>query len=272
MNRRRLTTMMCPLQWHRMRRHAGQPLVPLAYWHANPYTVTLLRPQSRLRRSVRGSICCVAARETAFTLQVFIMSVIRKITSIVLAVLLSVTPALTPLAQAQSADITPPKVLHEPDTSPVPSDQPYVISATVSDESGVGTVTLFFRQVGSSVFNSVSMKASGNNDLYITEINPDELSPPGLEYYIQAEDAAGNTLLRGFTFEPLILTVTEGTGASSYARETTTKSERESGLSSNKWLWIGLGVLAVGGLAAAGGGGGGGSSDPTVTIEAPVPQ
>lgn len=32
---------------------------------------------------------------------------------------------------------------------------------------------------------------------------------------------------------------------------------------SNKWLWVGLGVLAAGVLAGAGGGGGGGNNEPS---------
>ena len=201
------------------------------------------------------------------------MRYFSRLISIFLTLVLSLSPALTPIAQAQSRDITPPKVQHEPDSNEVPSDKPYVISATVTDESGVGKVTLFFRQVGSSIFNSVDMEATGSKDIFVTEISPEELSPPGLEYYIQAEDTSGNTLLRGFTFEPLVLKIGEGTSASALASKSTDSGASKKS-SANKWLWIGLGVLAVGGLAAAGGGGGGGGGgdDPTVTVNAPIPQ
>lgn len=203
------------------------------------------------------------------------MRFVSRIISVFMALLLSLSPAMTSLAQAQAArDITPPKVLHEPDSGEVPSDQPYVVSATVSDENGVGNVTLFFRQVGSSIFNSVDMTPTGKADVFVTEINPAELNPPGLEYYIQAEDTSGNTLLRGFTFEPLVLKIGEGSSGSDQLASQSTDEVKKSGSSSSKWLWIGLGVLAVGGLAAGGGGGGGGggNEDPSVTINAPIPQ
>lgn len=199
----------------------------------------------------------------------------RRFISFLLSLILSLSPAMIPLANGQTAnDITPPKVLHEPDSSSVAANRPHVITATVSDDNGVGKVTLFFRNMGESVFNSVEMTPTDTINVYMTELDSSVLSPPGLEYYIQAEDSAGNTLLRGFTFEPLVLNVTEGTDSRVLASESA-KEVNESSTSSNKWLWIGLGVLAVGGLAAAGGGGGGGSGSSdgdTVTISAPIPQ
>ncbi|MCB1755778.1 MAG: hypothetical protein KDJ38_09660 [Gammaproteobacteria bacterium] len=202
------------------------------------------------------------------------MSASRRLISCSLSLILSLSPAMIPLAHSQTAsDIKPPQVLHEPDSESVSSNLPHVISATVSDENGVGKVTLFFRAIGESVFNSVDMTPTSSGDVYMTELDASLLTPPGLEYYIQAEDTAGNTLLRGFTFEPLVLNVTEGADSSTLASESA-KEVNESSLSSNKWLWIGLGVLAVGGLAAGGGGGGGGGSNDgdTVTISAPIPQ
>jgi hypothetical protein len=44
--------------------------------------------------------------------------------------------------------------------------------------------------------------------------------------------------------------------------EEITKAMAGSNGKSSKWLWIGLGVVALGGLAAAGGGGGGGGESP----------
>lgn len=48
--------------------------------------------------------------------------------------------------------------------------------------------------------------------------------------------------------------------------------EKIEGKKTSKWVWIGLGALAVGGLAAAGGGGGGGGDDtPASTDQSQAP-
>ena len=55
---------------------------------------------------------------------------------------------------------------------------------------------------------------------------------------------------------------------------TPASKEEKSGVS--KWVWIGLGVVAVGAALAAGGGGGGGGEQPppstgTIVINGPAP-
>ncbi len=211
---------------------------------------------------------------------------VRRIISYSLALILSLTPALVSLAQAQSQrDITPPKVFHEPEDSPVPSNKPHVITSTIHDENGIKKVTLFYRYVGEIDFKEVEMAVANNSDMYITELAESLLQPPGLEYYIQAEDIAGNTLLRGFTFEPLVLSVFENE-AISEAAEIPSNNDIKPSFSSKSILLIGLGALVLGGLAAAssggepssngGGGNGGGISDDddngvTVTISTPAP-
>ncbi len=199
-----------------------------------------------------------------------------RLISIFLSVILSSSPGLMPLAHAQSnaEDITPPTVLHEPSNERFMSNQTHVMSATVNDANGVARVMLFYRTVGKSVFKSVELEPSGNSGLYLVELSAADLEPPGLEYYLEAEDTAGNTLLRGFSFDPLVLNVIPGTVRGNDLASQSAEDVKKSSTLSNKWLWIGLGALAVGGLAAAGGGGGSSSSSSgdEVTFSAPIPQ
>lgn len=186
-----------------------------------------------------------------------------------------ISSVLAPIANAASVrDITPPTVQHEPDTGKVSASAPYLFTAKVEDDNGVAKVLVFYRAVGTSIFSNAEMKEGKIPGLFMVELAAKEVQPPGLEYYIQAEDTAGNTLLRGFTFEPLLLTV-DDTSALPATADTTKPKGALSGVASNKMLWIGLGALVVGGIAMSGSGGsGGGSSDDgnTVTIAAPLPQ
>lgn len=191
--------------------------------------------------------------------------------AITLSLILSLSPLLNTQALA-ARDTTPPTVQHEPATGDAPDNQPLVIYATVKDESGVSEVTLFYRAEGDDEYQSLPMQASGNAGIYMAEIPAEQLQPPKLEYYIQAGDTGGNQLLRGFYFEPLSVSIVAGAETPATLASQASDDTNESSLKSNKWLWIGLGALAVGGLAAAGGGGGGGGGSNDVDVSAPLPQ
>ena len=174
-------------------------------------------------------------------------------------------------------DVIPPKVNHEVVETQVDAGKPQTITANVTDNVQVESVSLYYRQIGDSEFKQLVMKQIEFSDNYAVELDAELLVEPGIEYYIRAEDTAGNTLLRGFTFEPLVLAV--GAGPGGIPAESGGSSEKAGmlgGISSNKWLWIGAGVLAVGVLAASGGGGGGGGGSDdadgslTVTTTTPV--
>lgn len=194
----------------------------------------------------------------------------------IFSIVLTLSPCLTSVAQAQSViDLVPPSVLHESEAEPISGDHPYVLTATVADENGVKRVTLFYRAAEQSKYKSTELRKSGAADTFVIELAASELSPPRFEYYLQAEDVAGNIILRGHSYGPLILTIVEGTGApQSVDNGVNNKSiALEDSGSSKKWLWIGLGALAVGALAASGGSTGGGNDDDesNVTINIPNP-
>ncbi len=166
------------------------------------------------------------------------------------------------------------------------SDHQILVTAT--DNVAIKNVTLFWRDTGDNMYRNKTMRNVPNTDDYSVTLSAGELRGNGLEYYIEATDQAGNTLLLGYAFSPIAVVVEQPVlneqvaGASAMDSTTPEKipeKEYESD-KSNKWLWIGLAVLAVGALASSSGGGGDGggggtsggpSGEPTVVINAPVP-
>ena len=114
--------------------------------------------------------------------------------------------------------------------------------------------------IGTEEYQRMSMENIVNTDDYHATIKSDQIKAPGVEYYVQAMDNAGNTLLHGYSFSPLSVKTTNGDAANVASGDTAAILASEEEESSNKWLWIGLGVLAVGLAAAAGGGGGDGDT------------
>jgi len=191
--------------------------------------------------------------------------VIKQTARIVLSITLIQSLIFSPFAfgDAQlalpSTDVTAPNVVEKPVTKAVKSGSSQEITATVTDDTGVKSVTLFYRAVGDKNYQRKPMLPIVGSDNYSAVV--DHMPSQGLEYYIQAEDTQGNSVLHGYSFSPLVIHTEESApGASKETvAETGTEGGKKSAASKYKWLWIGLGVLAVGALA----GGGGSSSSPT---------
>lgn len=185
-------------------------------------------------------------------------------------------------AMAASADVQAPVIVHTPSEAPVKEGQGFVLSATVSDDNSVKEVQLFYRTIGQKEYSRIEMRALAKSNEYSATIPGWKLLKPGIEYFIQAEDQAGNSVLYGFSFSPVAVAVastsplqSENTipkkESSAFASNAGAKSTKKSG---KKWLWIGLGAAVVAGLASSGGGGSS-SSGPTTTdidVVAPIPQ
>ncbi|MCP4406929.1 MAG: hypothetical protein GY807_04060, partial [Gammaproteobacteria bacterium] len=97
-------------------------------------------------------------------------------------------------------DISVPKIEHEQLSGHQAVGELLELSVKVVDDSGVKKVTLFYRVIGAKQFKRLEMIAIGGQGVYTTTIPPEDMLAPGLEYYIQAADTAGNTVLRGFEF------------------------------------------------------------------------
>jgi hypothetical protein len=181
-----------------------------------------------------------------------------------------------------SPDITAPEVSHNPITDPIVSESDVTIQANVTDNVQVKSATLFYRIIGDKNYQQLNMKRVGGTDTYSARI--EKVPSPGIEYYIQAEDSAGNTLLHGYSFSPLVVKAQPSVEPATVESLAVTESPAEAAVpaapkkkpSGMKWVWIGLGALAVGAIAAAAGGGGGGDSGTstdqgTVVVSAPTP-
>ena len=174
-----------------------------------------------------------------------------------------------------SGDLIAPEIISPPVTKQIPPGDT-TIHATVTDNVGVKNVTIFYRNIGAIDFERTEMmRELGVDDEY--SVTLPEIMVPGIEYYIQATDQAGNTILHGHTFSPLTLTVSldalpqEGQDAIAAAPQEGAAEKPDKGIS--KWVWIGLGVLAVGAIAASGGDSGG-TPEPTtgtINITGPTP-
>ncbi len=171
-------------------------------------------------------------------------------------------------------DIIAPVVTQKNHVSNIAAGEDHQILVTVTDNMTLKSVILFYRGIGHSEYQAITMRNVADTDDYAVTIRANQISVEGLEYYIQATDSAGNILLHGYAFSPITTAIKPPVTdtALTASADPKPKLAKET---SYKWLWIGLGALAVGAIAAGGGGGGSGddngAGEPTITINAPVP-
>ena len=200
-----------------------------------------------------------------------------KLLRMMLVALLSVSFILFPVVQAAelalpSGDLIAPVIKHTLIKKDIYSGQQIDVKATVTDNVGVKNVTLFYRDKNAAEFKRLKMNRDLDSFIYTAQLTATD--PPGLEYYIQATDLGGNTLLFGYSFSPLTIAVlpeavdniaaSDNSDTNSTVATATVKAGEEKKTGISKWVWIGLGVV-VAGAALSGGGGGGNDSDPPPT-------
>ena len=199
-----------------------------------------------------------------------------------LSMALTLLPVIAPLAAEEQLslpkqDLTAPEILHVPISEPLQPGESHTFSATVTDNVKVKSVDMFYRVVGESEYKRLKMSKNGeNSDEYRITLDSDIMEEPGIEYYIQAVDVSGNSLLHGYSFSPLTIAVGAQPINKTDAEIISAKPEE----TSYKWLWITLGVLAVGAVASGGGGGGGddggngkpGAGGSSLIVTAPAPE
>lgn len=183
-------------------------------------------------------------------------------------------PFLVIAQDAPAVDLIAPKILHARPMGLFRAGQEIEIVATVTDPgSGVADVRLFFRSKGERGYRAVEMTPE-ENDRYRATIPAEATLYPGVEYYLQAEDRAGNRVqtLRPPDLSPLLVEIERP--PSSWERfEANDKPWYK-----KPWVWTVAGVIVLGSAAAmaggGGGGGGGGAGAPTtgtLTVTGPVP-
>lgn len=160
-------------------------------------------------------------------------------------------------AYAQGIDVDGPLVVLDQPTG-ISSNTEVDFSLSATDEGGIESVTLFFRLSGEQEYESILMQRDLDvPDRYEASVENTATSNTAIEYYIQAEDAVGNIVLKGFSFDPLVRQIAPPTSAqdalpaladssANQATDTTPAPEAKS----KKLLYTILGVLAVGVIAS----------------------
>ena|SRR3989338_11391466 len=129
------------------------------------------------------------------------------ILSIYTFMLLPVIPSLAQdLTLPSDSDRIPPVIKHQSSEQAAATGKPMIIKATITDNAAIKEAALYYRPMGNAEYFNVNMKAEGNN-VYSATIPADDVIEPGIEYYIQVSDKAGNMVLRGFSFSPLTVMV-----------------------------------------------------------------
>lgn len=112
-------------------------------------------------------------------------------------------------ASAAALDGTPPVITHTPVTGPIQLPAPGVtIQATVTDNVGVASVTLYWKRSTESEFQARIMQHPSGN-LWSANLSGEELAAPGVEYYIVATDAMGNAIGSGGATTPHVIAVVD---------------------------------------------------------------
>ena len=122
------------------------------------------------------------------------------------------------VATATPVDTIPPVISHTPVTA-APPGLPLTLTADVTDNVGVQTVTLFYRAIGATTYSSKTMVHTTGNR-YSATIAGSLVTSPGLEYYIQASDGVSTVRYGnpGFPYQilvedrPVVTTVTPDHG------------------------------------------------------------
>ena len=189
---------------------------------------------------------------------------------VLLGLLLVLPVAVHAQSQTTAIDATAPVVQHEAVADEVSAGTPLTISATVTDNVAVDSVTLFYRSRGEAEYQRLAMERLGSTDIFVATLDTDAVRQPALEYYIEAADAANNLLLVGYALSPLSVDVTGATLAATPATQATPVIAPETEARTSGWLWVLMGLGAAALLAGSSGGGGGGSGD--VSINGPLPE
>ncbi len=199
-----------------------------------------------------------------------VSSCLKPVLTTLFCIWFALTSTLTSIVHAQSAgsDFEAPIIEHEEISSGVLGDVESFV-ATVVDNEELDSVSLFYRYAGDADFIEISMQPLAESSYYTATVDTSlrDGSDTAIEYYIRAEDASGNLVLKGFAFEPLVRSLIDDSPATSPTVVTEQPAPPTEPAPRKKvnWLYVGLGILLVGGIAAGAGGGGGGSDpvDPT---------
>lgn len=185
----------------------------------------------------------------------------------------AIIPTVAIAQQSSSVDFESPIIEHEAqDGGPIGSVE--VFGATVVDNDKIDRVVVFYRFSGETEFAELPMREVAQSSFYSAKVDTANvrLDTEAIEYYIQAEDASGNIVLKGFAFQPLTRVFEAASPVEpepEFEPEVNVASTEPEFVdpsvssSSINWWYVGLGVLLVGGIAAAANSDSGGPSTNT---------
>jgi hypothetical protein len=157
------------------------------------------------------------------------------------------TAPLFSLADEIKADLYAPDIDHASLNEFKYESESLNLSAVVTDNVAVTKVILYYRAQGADSYRPLSMVQVVGTNLFTAHIPAESVRPPGVEYYLRAEDGAGNFKLKGYGFQPLFVGIRPIVERVETANERTLQQKKKNGSS---WIWIALGSVAVAGLIA----------------------
>lgn len=99
----------------------------------------------------------------------------------------STAPSTPHVFSVAAADLAAPSIAHTPITDGRAANQPVTIQATVTDGSGIASVTLYYRTTGAATYSSAVMTGGPT---YTAQIPAGTVVAPGVDYYLRAVDAS----------------------------------------------------------------------------------
>ena len=195
---------------------------------------------------------------------------LRRAVAVAVALWLAVIQVVSGVAMAQFEDSENPVIIHRQADTPGVAGELQTFLARVYDDVEVVDVTLYYRQSAVANFEQIPMRPLLDSlGEYMIAIETSDSEYPGLQYYIEAVDSAGNVTSRGFSYAPIVLPLEKPRAAPetaapvvTQAPEPTPQTGGGSGFSGSGLL-VGLGaLLLLGALAGGGGGGGDGGGEP----------
>ena len=108
---------------------------------------------------------------------------------------LTTNPAHAAELALPAADVIAPVVEQNDFVNKIEPGKEHQIRVTATDNVAIKSVVLYYRYVGEGVYQTRTMSNIVGTDEYAATLGVDELNGDGIEYYIQAMDTAGNTLL-----------------------------------------------------------------------------
>lgn len=196
---------------------------------------------------------------------------LRRTLGLALALWMATLQVISGVAMAQIEDSESPVIIHRQADSAGVAGELQTFLARVYDDVEVVDVTLYYRQSAVANFQQIPMRPLLDSlGEYMIAIETSDSEYPGLQYYIEAVDAAGNVTNRGFSYAPIVLPLEKsaepaapaGTATAPVIAQAPEASSQGARGFSSQGLLIGLGALVLLGALAGSGGGGDSGGEP----------